>query len=438
MRRRVQSTLLLAIAAVWMLPLRADVAAAATITIDLVAGSDPLGDPVVNPPGGTLSHFESNGFGSVQALASASIDGWSTHFDTFAKSDNTVGALSRAILTVDQSDTVAVTRGTPPPSLILRFLLTGFVGIGPGDGDGDHVGSLKVNGASYDLSVPGPIADPNESVQALIDVLIPLTDTPTPLSVQVQSDCAALSQAGLCHADFDSTLRLVKILLPNGQTPESQGMGLQFGSGLSSPNLYTIVESRFDVDGEGWRIGDFFAPSPSDVPQYLADGGNPGGFVRTGDVFAWNAYHAPAAFLGDKSAAYGGVLHLDQRALGPNTHVYPMVVMSDGALMLQFPTDPPGSEWKSYDIPLVASAGWEICDGTGNPGPPASEAQLRQVLGSLSFLHLDADWRSGIDQVDLDNVQLLPEPGFSTLLCSGLAGVIGCARIRSRRPRDAR
>src|SRR5262245_12229646 len=118
MGTRVGGFLLLAIAGISTLPLRADVASAATIEIDLVAGSDPLGDPVVNPPGGALSHFESLGvYGTVEAGAAASVDGWSTHFETFAESSNTAGALARAILSVEQTDTVAVTRGTPPASL---------------------------------------------------------------------------------------------------------------------------------------------------------------------------------------------------------------------------------------------------------------------------------------------------------------------------------
>lgn len=199
-----------------------------------------------------------------------------------------------------------------------------------------------------------------------------------------------------------------------------------------------LVQSTFDGGDDGWRVGEFFNTAGAGVPTYAAAGGNPGGFVRTGDVFGWNAYHAPAAFLGDQSAAYGGNLHVEQRVLGSDGVNYPMVVISDGVLSLQFRTAPPGAGWTVYDIPLLASAGWEVANGSGDPGPAASEAQLQQVLGSLTFLHLDADWFSGSDQVDLDNVRLesfgpaaVPEPASVALLTAGGLGLLARRLRRS-------
>ncbi len=155
---------------------------------------------------------------------------------------------------------------------------------------------------------------------------------------------------------------------------------------IAAPSAVTaivIARSTFDTGNEGWRVGDFFSATGVAMPTHVAAGGNPGGFLRTSDLFDWNAYQAPAAFLGNQSAAYGGTLHLDERILSSDGVNYPMVVLFDGSLLLQFRTVPPGSAWTSYDIPLVASAGWEIANGSGNPGPPASEAQLQQVLSNL-------------------------------------------------------
>ena len=65
----------------------------------------------------------------------------------------------------------------------------------------------------------------------------------------------------------------------------------------------TLVQSTFDTDDEGWRVGDFFSVTGSPAtPTYLSSGGNPDGFIRTGDSFSWNAYIAPAQFLGNRSA----------------------------------------------------------------------------------------------------------------------------------------
>jgi len=191
-----------------------------------------------------------------------------------------------------------------------------------------------------------------------------------------------------------------------------------------------IVQSTFDLSDEGWLVGDLFSASGAFIPTYLAIGGNPGGYISTGDFYDWNAYHAPAAFLGNQSAAYAGTLHLDQRILSSDGVDYPMVMLSDGSLILQFRTTPPGTSWTAYDIPLLASAGWEISDGwSGDPGPAASEAQLQAVLSSLTFLNIEADWQTGFDQVDLDNVRLesagaeVPEPASLVLFGTGLVGL---------------
>jgi hypothetical protein len=58
------------------------------------------------------------------------------------------------------------------------------------------------------------------------------------------------------------------------------------------------------------------------------------------------------------------------------------------------------------------------------------------VLSNLSFLHIDADWQTGFDQDDLDNVRFespaaVPEPATGALMALGLAA----AGFRRRRRR---
>ena len=78
-------------------------------------------------------------------------------------------------------------------------------------------------------------------------------------------------------------------------------------------NAAVIVQSTFDWSDEGWRVGEFFSTVGDGIPTFVAFGGNPGGFIRTTDLFGWNAFQAPNSFLGDKSSAYGGTLHIEQK-----------------------------------------------------------------------------------------------------------------------------
>jgi hypothetical protein len=176
--------------------------------------------------------------------------------------------------------------------------------------------------------------------------------------------------------------------------------------GITSAANAQIAVSTFDTDADGWTIGEFFSTFGGDPPSYLTSDGNPGGFIQTSDLYGWNAFHAPAKFLGDKAAAYGGSLRVDQRLLTSDNTIYPMVVISDGTLTLQFRTPPPQTGWTIYNITLLASAGWEVANGSGNPGDPASEEQLIQVLSNLVFMNFDGDWQTGSDLIDLDNVRL--------------------------------
>ncbi len=199
-----------------------------------------------------------------------------------------------------------------------------------------------------------------------------------------------------------------------------------------------LVESTFDANDDGWQVGDFSGPTASPLaPTYLASGGNPGGFIRANDYFSWNAFLAPAKFLGNQSAAFGGSLNFDQRVLSTDNIDYYAVVLEGGGLQVGYSAGLPGTDWTSFSIPFT-SAGWfkNLNWSLGYGGDPITPAELQNVLSNLTALRLEADWQTGGDQVDLDNVRLLsatatPVPASVLFMVTGLLGLAFGARRKN-------
>ena len=110
-----------------------------------------------------------------------------------------------------------------------------------------------------------------------------------------------------------------------------------------------IVSSTFDTGVEGWTT-----VGPSSPLEYVPTNGNPGGHIAAQSLNPPDAWYfnAPAAFLGDKSMAYGGSLAYDLRgASGASLGGHPEVILANDSLTLLF--DAGHSEvWTTYDIPL--------------------------------------------------------------------------------------
>lgn len=187
-----------------------------------------------------------------------------------------------------------------------------------------------------------------------------------------------------------------------------------------------LVESTFGTDSEGWLVGDLFGLSGTSVPGYIATGGNPGGFVRTSDLYSWNAYIAPAAFLGDQSGALGGSLTFDTRVLSLDGVAYYAVVLEGDGLRVGFNSGLPTTDWSTFAIPLTADGWKKDLQGSGVGGTPVSETEFLAVMSNLTVLRIQADWQTGSDQIDLDNVRLnsicnpVPVPASLLLLVTGL------------------
>jgi hypothetical protein len=187
-----------------------------------------------------------------------------------------------------------------------------------------------------------------------------------------------------------------------------------------------VVSSTFDSGPEGWvAVGDVRVPA-----TFVESGGNPGGFVRVTDAAAGGTmyWQAPARFR-QASRLYGGQLSFDLRQSDTTSQFDDAdVVLVGGGLTLTFDTaTTPGRDWTRYRVALRETAGWR------NASRAATRSELRRALGALTALRIRAEYRTGPDTDDLDNVVLRsadepppPEAGRSVVA----AVVSGVVRIR--------
>lgn len=168
----------------------------------------------------------------------------------------------------------------------------------------------------------------------------------------------------------------------------------------------TSPASRFSRDSEGWTlVGD--AQSGSVEPDYHETDGNPGGYLSadddvTGGVWYWNA---PAAYLGNQSAAYGQALsfELKQSALDAQFESDDVILEGGDITLVHTLPAHPDVEWTAYRLNLSTGMGWKV---GGREGVDATEADIQAALSDVKRLWIRGEYIEGEDTGSLDNVRL--------------------------------
>ncbi len=171
--------------------------------------------------------------------------------------------------------------------------------------------------------------------------------------------------------------------------------------------------STFDTGNEGWETsGDATSPTAA----WLANGGNPGGYIRVTDQSVGGTWYfqAPSKYHGAKCDAYDTYLRYDQFVSDTNNQQLfggdPDVILFGGGLQLVFDNAvTPGLTWTHYDILLREDAGWHK---TTLNGPIPTQAEFRAALANVAGIRIRGEYRAQADFGGLDNFVLESNFGF--------------------------
>ncbi len=191
-----------------------------------------------------------------------------------------------------------------------------------------------------------------------------------------------------------------------------------------------IIESDFFADLDGWTKapgGD----AASNV-QWVATGGNPGGHLRFNEAAAGanDRIAAPTKFLGDKSAFIGGTFSMDRNTntlSNPGSNLDDVTLIGSG-ISIRFDTpNPTVGSWSTTTVDLVHDAGWlRVSDGL-----PPTISEFSLIMGNLTAIYLDADFRSGPETPLFDNIRMTAIPEAS--MTPALVGLTALALLRRGR-----
>lgn len=199
---------------------------------------------------------------------------------------------------------------------------------------------------------------------------------------------------------------------------------LTTAAGMSQP-----IVSDFTINDDGWRDVRVYAAETFTnfdnyytapfAPPYSATAGNPGGTISVQDIAgeASAEFMAPAKFLGDKSAYYGGTFSWDYKSTGgsgPADPVYDLVLVGAGfVLLLDAGLSPPSDVWVRRTATFSETAGWRVSSLSGRI---PTTAEFQSVLANLQGLFIESDLAAGGDTGFLDNVVMTEGLGIPATL----------------------
>lgn len=193
--------------------------------------------------------------------------------------------------------------------------------------------------------------------------------------------------------------------------------------GLPTLAQTPTITSTFDTDNEGWEIVNMalysHKPAYVGIPTIWSTAGNPGGCLEVFDNYYFTGISAPASWLGDRRAYFGGSIDFDLKEWETTASwVQPGAALVSTNHTLYYPTPvPPPDQWVSQSFSITPGA-WRFDDSTGLV---ATQSQMLEVLSDLQAIWIATEWRSGTDDTFVDNIALVPPAhGSVAIYGSGL------------------
>lgn len=165
------------------------------------------------------------------------------------------------------------------------------------------------------------------------------------------------------------------------------------------------ISSTFDNDIDNWLVvGD----ATSANPNFIAEGGNPGGYLSADDTAAGGVWFwsAPAKFLGNQNTSFGKNLSFDlkQSDLSSQFDDSDVIITSSDLTIALDLSENPGIDWTHYTVKLDATNPWKI--NTITNATLATPEEILAVLSDITSLKIRGEYISGSDTGGLDNVLL--------------------------------
>jgi Laminin B (Domain IV)/PEP-CTERM motif len=190
--------------------------------------------------------------------------------------------------------------------------------------------------------------------------------------------------------------------------------GLPLALALSLPinaKAAVLASSNFNHSSEGWKIAEYNAGNwifvnPMHIPRIFGNGGY---LIEPDRKFGTWFWDAPAQFLGNMSAAYGGILAFDLKQWQTSfqrKETSDLLLMGGGYKLSLDTAYHPGTNWTPYNILLHESFGWKNLA----TGLTATRNEMLAVLSSLTALRINGDYGKGLDISSIDNVVLNARP----------------------------